>query len=374
MESIVYKKIEILIVDDIAENLQLLGNLLLENDYEVSFATNGLQAIESVEYSAPDLILLDVNMPEMDGYEVCTKLKSNEKFKNIPIIFITAKNNTEDIVKGFEVGGVDYITKPFNSKELLSRVSSHSNLKHSKELLLKANERLNNINNFNDLLLSVISHDLRNYFVNINGYVQLLESDINSFSETEILESLNVIRSNAKNAHTLLDNILQWAKAQFGGLKINYEEINLKYLIDEVVTLISNYSKPKMIKIANNINENIIIKADKNMLKTVFRNLAHNAVKFSNINSEIFISNLERVNGHIKINVTDFGTGMTEEYKNKIFNSEVKTSTPGTNNEKGNGIGLIICKDFIEMHNGSIYCDSSIGKGTTFTISLPINN
>ncbi len=136
----------VLIVDDILNNLQIIGNTLIEEGYEISMATNGIQALSMVDTILPDLILLDVMMPDMDGFEVCRKLKDNDFTKEIPVIFLTAKNETEDIVKGFEAGGIDYIVKPFNSSELLARVNTYVELKRSKELFTQINIKLRKLN------------------------------------------------------------------------------------------------------------------------------------------------------------------------------------------------------------------------------------
>ena len=172
----------VLIVDDIPENLQVLGNILSAYGLDIGVATDGLQALENVKFQKPDLILLDIMMPGMDGFEVCEKLKSNPETSNIPVIFLTAKSQTEDIVKGFEVGAVDYVTKPFNSAELLVRVFNHLELKKAKDKIERQNDELKEMNDAKNKFFSIISHDLRGPFSGLLGLTSLI---INEEQEIE---------------------------------------------------------------------------------------------------------------------------------------------------------------------------------------------
>src|SRR4030043_1705809 len=172
------KKPMILIVDDVPKNLQLLGTLLREIDCDITVAMNGQQALETVPKVSPDLILLDVVMPEMNGFEVCKKLKSLPKTKDIPVIFLTAKTETKDIVKGFELGAVDYITKPFIGSGLIARVNTHLSLRHTQEELRQANAT-------KDKFFSLIAHDLRTPFAILIGFSEYLVGDFNNLDDTK---------------------------------------------------------------------------------------------------------------------------------------------------------------------------------------------
>jgi len=190
----------VLIVDDIPENLQVLGNILLQKGLDVGFATNGEEALEAIEYSKPDIILLDIMMPGMSGITVCQKLKANPETKDIPVIFITAKAQPEDIIKGFEVGAVDYVTKPFNSGELIARVSIQLELKKSRDLIAKQNQELHELNATKDKFFSIIAHDLRGPFSGLLGLTDLLSQEGETMQTDEIIDLIKKIHQTLKKS------------------------------------------------------------------------------------------------------------------------------------------------------------------------------
>jgi len=177
MDTECTKKGMILIVDDVLKNIQLLGNILQNEGYEISFAINGEQAIDTVENVNPDLILLDIMMPGIDGYEVCKIFKMNDKIKDIPVIFLSAKNNTEDIVKGFKIGAIDYISKPFIQEELLARVNTHYELKQKRDMITKMKEK----EMFNAMVVTA-NHEIRQPLTTLQVAIDL----INLYSEDDI--------------------------------------------------------------------------------------------------------------------------------------------------------------------------------------------
>ena len=180
-------KERILIVDDLPINIKVLGGILKDFDYDVVISTNAKNAIEIVENNKIDLILLDINMPEMDGYEFCKIIKGNEKTKDIVIIFLTAKTESSEIVKGFELGAEDYVTKPFNSSELLARIKTHLSLKQKKIELLELNKKLEDANKLKSRFFSIISHDLRSPFTTLMGIPELLIQKYDTFDREKVL-------------------------------------------------------------------------------------------------------------------------------------------------------------------------------------------
>lgn len=190
----------ILIVDDILNNLQIIGNTLIDEGYEISMAQNGKQALEMVENIQPDLILLDVMMPEMDGFEACAKFKENEMTKNIPIIFLTAKNETEDIVKGFEVGGIDYIVKPFNSSELLARVKTYLELKRSRELNAQINTRLRRMNEEKDRQAKELEGPAENLLVLLKD----MKENFEGYSKEDLGKKIKMANNFAKKITSIV--------------------------------------------------------------------------------------------------------------------------------------------------------------------------
>lgn len=370
IQEIVKKSRQVLIVDDIPENLQLLSTILNQNGIEISFATSGKQALELLSYSLPDLILLDVSMPEMDGFEVCKRIKLNENTSHIPVIFLTAKNQSADIIQGFEVGAADYVSKPFNSMELLARVCNHIEFKQSKELIIQKNLQLNELNVTKDKFFSIIAHDLKNPFGAILGLTEILKMDLNEMSKEEIGESISQLNSASKQIYSLLENLLNWAMTQTGKIISNPEKIDLHFLLNDLVKLNSTMVSEKKLVVFNQIKQNTFVFADTEMVKTIFRNLLNNAIKYSHAKGIISFSAKWQRDGFVDIVVADNGIGISEIDQQNLFKigfSHIKT---GTNNEIGTGLGLILCKEFVEKNNGKIIVESELGKGSKFIVSL----
>jgi signal transduction histidine kinase len=361
---------KILIIDDIASNIQVVANLLKKNNFNISYARNGKAGLEKAYQIRFDLILLDIMMPEMDGFEVCMNLKKNPKTKDIPVIFLTAKTTEDSLKKGFEAGAVDFIQKPFKADELLARVNTHVQLKTVTEILSATNIELQNANANKDKLLSIIAHDLRNPFSVLITFSKLLLDSYDDFSKEDVINYLQTFYQTSKQGYNLLDNLLKWSKSQTGKIEIETEILDLKDLIEENITLLNSQACSKKIKMLNRVPENLIAKADLNMILTVVRNLISNAIKFTDEGGKIEISGKQSKN-YVEITVKDNGVGIEESDLEKIFRIDIKHSTPGTANERGSGLGLVLCKEFIEKNHGILVAKSKIGKGSEFSFTLP---
>ncbi len=356
----------ILIVDDTPANLQVLGNLLKQINCQIAVAMNGQQALDTVNKIKPDLILLDVMMPVMNGYEVCKKLKENEKTQDIPVIFLTAKTETTDIVEGLEIGAVDYITKPFVGSELLARVHTHLSLKATKE---KLQEEIDTKNKF----FSIISHDLRGSIGVSLSYSKILKENSQYLSEEEIKEIYNDLETSSQSTLDLLDNLLKWARLQSGVLQINPEIIHIDEIVNNNLKAIKDRASLKEITLKATIDNQNQVFADKNMVDLVIRNLLTNAIKFTPRGGEINIKT-ELNKKLLQVSIADNGVGIEPERVEKIFNVKQNSSTSGTEKEKGNGLGLILCKEFVEHNGGNIKAESILKQGTTMSFTLPIEN
>ncbi len=368
----------ILIVDDIPKNLQVLSNILNTEGYQIAFASNGKQALSVVETTLPDLILLDIMMPEVDGFEVCERLMNDARTKHIPIIFLTGKAETEDIVKGFKLGAVDYVTKPFNAIELLSRVRTHLELKLSRDAIFSYTKQLESYQDelkqtiaSKDKFFSIIAHDLRGPFTGFIGLSELLVEENEALDKEEISQIADSMNKAAKRLFDFLENLLEWSRSQMGRMEFNPVNIDIFALFERNVSLFSDTAKRKEIEIINNSTPNIYAKADNYMLNTIMRNLVSNAIKFSNIGGIINLNVVPLDNGFIKISVADNGIGMNDEAKEKVFRIDTKYSTPGTSNESGTGLGLVLCKELVSKNGGVLSVESEVGIGTTFSFTLP---
>lgn len=364
MQNSKNKKFSILIVDDTPSNIKFLGTLLVENNYEAEFALDGEEAIEWLKNRDFDLILLDIMMPKMDGFETCRRIKELNGKAEIPIIFLTAKVSPEDIIKGFETGAVDYITKPFNSTELLLRINTHIQLQYQKKQLLESN-------NTKDKFLSIIAHDLMNPMSAILSFTEFLEQSLAS-GDFELSETYRkYLFESAKNSFDLLNNLLSWGRIQSGKFIFNPIEFEFSDLIKEVYNTVLAQAIGKNIVIQLPDNQIHYVYADFNMISTVLRNLVSNAIKFSYPNSTIRITT-NQINGHFACCVEDSGIGLSADRIAGLFKVHTNKSTSGTNNELGTGLGLLLVKEFIDVHLGEISVDSVIGKGSKFTFTIPI--
>ncbi len=355
----------ILIVDDVSKNIQVLATYLKREGYKLNFAQNGPEALKHAIRQPFDLILLDIMMPEMDGFEVCRQLKENKTTSDIPVIFITAKSDIASITRSFEVGGVDYITKPFNGAELIARVKTHLNLKDKETKLRELNET-------KDKFFSIIAHDLRNPFFNLIGLSDLLGNSINEYSQEEIVDIANAMSVSAKQGYDLLENLLDWSLVQSGRISYMPEKINLLKVAKTNTGLFESNMRVKDIGISININEDLSAYADENMVTTVLRNLISNAIKFSVRGSDVVIDAVRNDN-EVLVSVTDQGTGISKENLEKLFKLSTKVSVKGTENESGTGLGLVLCKEFVELNGGKIWAETKQDKGTTMRFTLPVN-
>ena len=363
---------KILIVDDVMSNVLLLKVLLTNEKFAIATASNGRQALEQVEKENPDLVLLDVMMPDMSGFEVAQHLKSNPNTADIPIIFLTALNSTADIVKGFQVGANDFISKPFNKEELIIRVTHQISLVAAKRLILSKTEELQRTIAGRDKLYSVIAHDLRSPMGSIKMVLNMLILNLPSEKiGAEMYELLTMANQTTEDVFSLLDNLLKWTKSQIGKLNVVYQDVDLVEVTDGVIEIFSMVASLKKIRIREMKPEKMMVNADIDMLKTVVRNLLSNAIKFSKENSEVLVK-MEEVDGMAVVSVQDYGCGISEEGQRKLLHTDTHFSTFGTNNEEGSGLGLLLCKDFVVKNGGKLWFTSKEGEGSIFSFSIPV--
>lgn len=375
----------ILIVDDIGENLQVLGNILSKEGFDTSFALNGKQALSIMEDTLPDLILLDISMPIMDGFEVCRILKREDRTRNIPIIFLTAKTEIDNMVHGFSLGADDYVTKPFNTLELLARVRAHVELKKSKDIIVEQNTKLsilvdqlsannkelNTLIASKDKFFSIIAHDLKGPVGNLNSFLSFMTENYDSISKEEFRQDIRLLEKSSQKIKDLLENLLTWARSQKGDIQYKPENFSISQIVQAAILLLETTANHKKISLLNKIADNLRGYFDYQMITTVIRNLVSNAIKYSLESGTITISGREFENT-IEIIVEDTGIGMSPTTASNLFKIDVKHfSTEGTYGEKGTGLGLILCKEFIDKHSGKIWVESEVGKGSKFIFSIP---
>lgn len=341
MEQYYNRHPHILIVDDNIKNIQVLGQILIKENYQINAAETGLQALEMVKELVPDLILLDVMMPDMDGLETCKRLKASASTKDVPVIFLTAKTETEDIVLGFETGAVDYITKPFNTVELLARVRTHLELKFSKEKIIKQNYERGE-------MLHILCHDLSNPIWGIQMTMQ----------RTKDPEELFMFRGKVLQATNSAINIIELVKnlraLEEGKQKIVPETFQLKEAVDQSLDMLQQRFIEKKISHEVNLDESINIQAERtSFVNSVLNNILTNAIKFSFPDSKVIIS-AQEIKDEVVLSICDSGIGMSKTLKENLFNVNQETNRFGTKGERGTGFGMPIVKKFVNLYGGRI--------------------
>lgn len=408
----------ILVVDDQPQNIRLIGTFLRKY-YNLLIAENGPKAIDTAISKQPDLILLDIMMPDMSGFEVCEVLKKNEITKEIPIIFLTAKTETDDILKAFEIGGVDYVTKPFNAMELMARIRAHIELKNSKEIikdqfeqlkqkneqlkktyedlehqaqhlnklymqliknetfLRNTNEELKKLNEMKDRFFSIVSHDLRSPFAGILTMTDIIKNHANTFSKEELISMLQSLNETAQQTYKFIEDLLEWSRSQMGRIQMNIVEEDLHTIVTGTILTLKQQAEIKNIEINSRIQSGTFAMFDKNMMATIVRNLISNAIKFTPKGGKITLKAeaIEKEGKRfIRLAVSDTGVGMTEQQVANLFSLDKVQSTPGTEKEKGTGLGIMICRDFINKMNGELSVESKLNEGTTFFVDVPLKS
>lgn len=313
----------------------------------------------------------------MDGYETCRIFKNDERTKDIPVIFLSAFGEKDNIVKAFDLGGIDYITKPFNNAELLARVFTHIELKISKDLIKKQNEELKKLNSSREKFFSIITHDLKSPFGSILSFLEMLVENFDEYDVSKLKEYISFILQGMHNTYKLLENLILWSRVQRGVINFKPENECLYSICLQTIELLNQPATNKLITIKNEIPENIFVNADRNMLRTILRNLISNAIKFTHKGGEVMIKAYtiadENKQKYTEIYVKDNGIGIVPEIQSVLFNITEHISTPGTEDEFGTGLGLILCKEFVNKHSGEIWVESEAGKGSKFYFTIQNN-
>lgn len=362
---------KILIVDDVISNVLLLKILLTNEKFQVCTANNGTTCIEQAKNEHPDLILLDVMMPDISGFDTAVILKKDEETKDIPIIFLTALNTPADLVHGFKVGASDFLTKPFNKEELVMRVTQQISLVAAKRIIEKQNAELRATLNNRDKMYSVIAHDLRSPMASIRMVLNLVVASTSPDQVgPELYELLDKANKESEDVHDLLDNLLKWTKSQTGRLNVVIQELDLNDIIPGVVDIFEVIAETKHIKLNLQMADGpLVVTADNDMLKTIVRNFLSNAIKFSPENSSIDII-MSKDADFAKISVRDHGVGIASDRLGSIFHKG--ETTYGTGGEEGSGLGLQLCQDFAQKIGGDCTVESVEGEGSTFSVTIPL--
>ena len=379
----------ILIIDDQLDNLQVLSKTLLEAGYNVRGAVKGEMALRAAKAVNLDLILLDIKMPDMSGYEICQILKRDRQTQNIPVVFLSALDEAIDKVKGFHVGGVDYITKPFQVEEVLARIEHQLTIRRLQQQLEQQNQTLQQeiqerkraeenaaaASKAKSEFLANMSHELRTPLNSILGFTQVMLRD--RLINPEQREYLGIINRSGEHLLDLIDDILDLSKIEAGIIKLNEKDLDLYALLHGLEDLFQIRAESRKNILQFNINAQVpqYVQTDEQKLRSCLINLLGNAIKFTEGGTVTVTVNLAptETSGeqNIQFQVTDTGPGISPEEQANLFQAFVQTET-GIKSAQGTGLGLSITQQFVQLMGGEISVSSEVGAGTTFFFYIPL--
>lgn len=370
-------KERILVIDDNPNNLDMLAELLDKQDFVVLFALDGLSGIQRAEYGKPDLILLDIMMPGIDGFETCRRLKISAATRNIPVIFMTALSDTNDKIKGFTLGAVDYITKPIQPTEVVARIRTHLQLLrlqqdlHAKNSELQAAlQREKEFNALKSRFISIASHEFRTPLTTIQITSDSLKRYSERMSEEKKSECFDRIKAAVKRMNDLLNDVLVLSRVEAEIHEFNPVLTKVNILAEQVL-----HEFRGMIAESHHINfstsgQDFEIVVDPKLVRYIFSNLLSNAIKYSPPHSQIYVD-LKRTRQEVIFRVQDQGIGISEQDQSQLFHAFHRGANVGE--VSGTGLGLAIVKQFADLHKGTITVESALNQGTTFTLSFPVH-
>ena len=359
----------ILAVDDTPANLNLLCGILKERGYRVRPVPSGPLALQAAAADPPDLVLLDIAMPKMDGFEVCTRLKADPRSADVPIIFLTGRAHVSDKLKAFALGGVDYVTKPFQADELQARVATHLELCRQRRELRESHDRLQELQALRDTLMHMIVHDLRSPLTAMNAMLQVLQMDRGSLSAIS-QESLEVCLTSAKRMLTMVSSVLDVSKLEAAAMTLELATCDLTQLTRGVVGELRGLASEHRVVIEPAARA-LPILADAALIERVVQNLLTNALRFTPRGGTIRID-LEDAAQHVRFVVQDCGPGVPEDIRERIFSKFGAAELYASRRRDSTGLGLPFCRLAVEAHGGTIGVESGPnGVGSRFWFTLP---
>ncbi len=361
----------VLIVDDTPANIQTLAATLKDKGYPISVATNGKQALDVVARVRPALILLDVMMPEMDGFETCRRLKAADDSREIPVIFLTAKTETADIIQGFELGAVDYVAKPFNPHELLARVSTHLALRRQKQELQENYRRLSELERLRDSLVHMVVHDLRSPLLGLSGCLQLLQADLAGKLEPEQAEDLESALSAAQRLGEMVTSLLDVSRLEAGQMPLHKQDCDLRTVVAGAIASLGGLTRDRNVVVTPSETP-VTLCCDADVMGRIVANLVGNALKFTSASGQVRVA-AALTKGEAVITVADTGPGIPEKDRERIFEKFGQVEGRAEGRKHSTGLGLTFCKLATEAHGGTIGVDSEVGHGSTFWVKVPIH-
>ncbi|MBL9194474.1 MAG: hybrid sensor histidine kinase/response regulator [Opitutaceae bacterium] len=365
---------KILMVDDDRLNLRILSGILRGEGYVLAEADSGEKALELYATFQPDLVLLDVVMSGINGFDTCRRLRERYGAGAAPVIFITAKTQSDDVVEGFLAGGVDYLPKPFRPNEAVARIRTHLNNRVLSEQQKSLVDQLSKANQSKNRFLGMAAHDLRNPLASIRGLSEFLQDDSLGTLNAEQLDLVKMIHMTSHQMLDLVNELLDVATIESGELKIRVEPTSIVELVERAVHLMNMESIKKHTKLILLPHGKIpTLALDPAKMRQVLENLLSNGIKYSPPGSTITVD-VQAGETHVSVAVRDQGPGIPENERDKLFKDFGRLSVKPTGGEKSTGLGLAICRNIVEAHQGTITAENLPERGCEFRVKLPILN
>jgi signal transduction histidine kinase len=365
-----------MVVDDTPSNIQTVGAVLRTQGYRIIAVRCGEDVFPALEQHTPDVILLDIFMPDIDGIEVCRRLKASPSFAAIPVIFLTALSEEEHILKGFEAGGVDYITKPFNASELLARVKTQLEIVHARSIILQQNAELRRLHEVKNDFIGMAAHDLRVALTSIQGLAEILWKQEKPTEKVQYFSK--IIFESAQHLHEIVENLLNVHRIEAQGLKPQRDVFDVVQTLHKMIRLFQPRAQVKSITLQLQTTlSSLLTSDDENMVGQIMENLLSNAIKYSPHGKAITIG-LEcqarpaNTPPRIRLHVQDQGPGISKLEQQKLFGKFARLSSKPTGSETATGLGLAITKALATALDGDVWCESELGNGARFVVQVPL--
>lgn len=360
----------IMLIDDEPENLNLLQSFFANSEYSLRFFTSGVQALAAVHDEIPDLVLLDIRMPEMNGYEVCRRFKADEHLRGIPMLFLSALTSTEDITKGFDLGAVDYITKPFRQAEVLARVRNHLALSNAYARLAKQHAYLRELERQRDTYVHMLVHDMRSPLMAMLCHLRSMEAYSAQKLNEEDVMSLHAAIQCSRTLSRMVSTVVDLSRMENAQLTLNCQRVTVEELFrsarEQVLDPLSSRC------VTESIQEGCPpVFCDHDLSARIIANLLANALKYTPKASAIVLGAESAADGKIRLWVKDHGPGIQTEDQERIFQKFVVAQHTKCSGASSAGLGLAFCKIAAEAQGGAIGVESEPGHGSVFWVTLP---